>query len=115
MATIDKSQFWLAHINKARQSDLSLAAYARQHNLSDKSIYRWKRILIERGELTESDVSTQFVKLAPANLIQPNDADHSPLQVDSSVLRIVFTNGHRLEIPTTGLNLDQLLQKVSCL
>ena len=90
-----------------------MAAYARQHNLSDKSIYRWKRILIERGELSEDRLSTKFIKLDTTNLIQTDVVGQSSLQVDSSSLRIVFSNGHRLEISTVGLDLDQLLEKVS--
>jgi len=114
MSTINKSQFWLEHITQARQSKLSLAAYARQHKLSDKSIYWWKRELIKRGELVETETATQFIKLSATQVAQSDRHNQSPSSFDSCI-RIRFSNGHCLEIPVNGCDFNQLLQKVSLL
>lgn len=41
-ATLTEAQrFWFAHVDHCLSSGLSMAAYARQHQLADKSLYHW--------------------------------------------------------------------------
>ena len=37
----DTQRFWFAHVEQCLASGLSIAAYARQHQLADKSLYHW--------------------------------------------------------------------------
>jgi transposase len=40
-----KVEFWSAHVAAVKQEAISTSAYARQHGLSVKSLYRWQRVL----------------------------------------------------------------------
>jgi hypothetical protein len=37
----ETQRFWFAHVERCHESGLSIAAYARQHLLADKSLYHW--------------------------------------------------------------------------
>jgi len=37
----ETQRFWFAHVQHCLESGLSIAAYARQHQLADKSLYHW--------------------------------------------------------------------------
>ena len=36
----ETQRFWFAHVERCHESGLSIAAYARQHLLADKSLYK---------------------------------------------------------------------------
>jgi len=110
MTSEDKSQFWLDHIKQALQSDLSLAEYARQHQLSDKSVYRWKKVLTKAGKLSEDGNTSSFVKVTKLTQAQP--AEFKPFPTMPS-LRVIFNNGHHIELPLNAFDIDQLFQKLS--
>jgi transposase-like protein len=37
----ETQKFWFDHVQRSHDSGLSMAAYARQHQLADKSLYHW--------------------------------------------------------------------------
>ena len=37
----EAQRFWFAHVEHCLESGLSIAVYARQHQLADKSLYHW--------------------------------------------------------------------------
>ena len=44
----ETQRFWFAHVEHCLESGLSIAAYARQHQLADKSLYHWVKRKHER-------------------------------------------------------------------
>lgn len=89
-ASMSKQDFWLNHIKQARKQKLTLAKYAKQHKLSDKSIYRWKKVLTQRGLLSVENTGTPFVQVVTATEETPQ-----------SSVEIAFANGHRLSLQST--------------
>ena len=83
-----KESFWLNHIQQAKNQELSLAAYAKQNNLSDKSIYRWKNVLTQRGLLAVDKPNALFAKIRQT---PETTASRSPVE-------ILLANGHRIHL-----------------
>jgi hypothetical protein len=50
----DQQRHWLAHIEAAQQSSLSLAAYARTQGLAPQSLYQWRNLFKQKGILPGS-------------------------------------------------------------
>jgi len=115
MASPDKSQFWLDHINQALQSNLSLAEYARLHKLSDKSIYRWKKVLTQRGLPVEDTPSVAFVKVKHESLTKPKESPEFIQAHNKATFNIIFNNGHRISLPTKLFDIDVLIHKLGSL
>jgi len=87
-----KQEFWFNHIQQAKDQKLSLAAYAKQHNLSDKSIYRWKNVLTQRGLLANDKPNASFAKVR-----QVKEKTASVLPVE-----ILLANGHRINLSSSS-------------
>ena len=94
MGTLSNSKqtFWLGHIEQAKAQKLSLAAYAKQHNLSDKSLYRWKTVLTQRGLLVQDKAKVSFAKVK-----QVTSKAMPEMAVDISL-----ANGHRLQLASAN-------------
>jgi transposase-like protein len=45
----DQQRQWLAHIEAAQQSHLSLADYARTQGLPPQSLYQWRNVFKQKG------------------------------------------------------------------
>jgi hypothetical protein len=64
----EKQRFWFTHAKRCLESGLSIAAYARQQQLSDKSLYQWVKRFRERQRGVEpirsESVTFQRVQLA---------------------------------------------------
>ena len=57
----EAQRFWFAHVEQCLASGLSIAAYARQHQLADKSLYHWikrKRVWPNRAVQTGTGTVT---------------------------------------------------------
>jgi len=50
----DQQRHWLAHIEAAQQSSLSLAAYARNQGLAPQTLYQWRHLFRQQGRLPAS-------------------------------------------------------------
>lgn len=83
-----KQEFWLNHIRQAQEQKLTLAAYAKQHNLSDKNIYRWKTVLTQRGLLLSEKPKTSFARVK-----QVTEKTDTSLPIE-----ILLANGHRVQV-----------------
>ena len=70
--------FWLNHVQRWQQSDLSKAAYCKQHNLSAGNFYNWSRPAMMQS-LSPSDDK------APSNEHSPTPIAFLPLKVEPSV------------------------------
>jgi len=46
----NKQAFWAHHIAESKKSALTQVGYCKEHNLSGKSFYYWKRKLLAAGE-----------------------------------------------------------------
>jgi transposase-like protein len=51
----DKQQYWLEHIEAAKSSGLSIAQYAKQHDIKAQKLYQWRSVIKNRS----STISTQ--------------------------------------------------------
>lgn len=49
-----QQRHWLAHIEAAQQSSLSLAAYARNQGLAPQTLYQWRHLFRQQGRLPAS-------------------------------------------------------------
>ena len=67
-----KMQNWLDHVNQASAQELSMSAYAKQHNLSIKAFYHARSTLIQKGIIPPKE-SAQLVPLSaiPSATITP--------------------------------------------
>ena len=98
-----KESFWLNHIQQAKIQKLSLAAYARQNNLSDKSMYYWKNVLTQRGLLSVDKPNASFAKIRQT---PETTASRSPVE-------ILLANGHRINL--SSANQTTLIALISLL
>jgi transposase-like protein len=68
---------WLAHIEAAQQSQLSLADYARTQGLAPQSLYQWRNVFKQKGiEPGSSRKVSAFaqVQVAATTVTEPTEA-----------------------------------------
>ncbi|MCG6201218.1 IS66 family insertion sequence element accessory protein TnpA [Psychromonas antarctica] len=94
-------QGWLDHINQASEQNLSMSAYAKQHNLALKSFYNARSALIKKGVLPAIINNT----LMPIT-IPPLGAEQL-----SSSCRVTLCNGVIVEL--ADIDLVSLFKSVS--
>ena len=84
--------FWLEHAHAAGQAEQTVDAYAREHGLSVKALYRW------RGELRREQESktSAGVEASRGDFVRVEIPDSQPLP--PSTLRITFPNGCSAEL-----------------
>ena len=70
MRTYYKAAQWKEWILECRDSGMEIKTWCNQHNLSDNLFFRWRKRLIERGEL-ECDPDT--------GILQENSSDNNTL------------------------------------
>ena len=70
MRTYYKAAQWKEGILEGRDSGMEIKTWCNQHNLSDNLFFRWRKRLIERGEL-ECDPDT--------GILQENSSDNNTL------------------------------------
>jgi hypothetical protein len=100
MAKHKPEQFWTAHVSAAQASDMSKAAYCRQHGLDYKSLLRWINRLRRRCEPTQS--------LVPVEIRDAASADRAPM-----ALRIGANVSLSMPASTDAVWLGTLLRTVS--
>ena len=98
---------WLEHLRRCEQSGLGLKAYAQREGLNHRRLYRFKRILTDKGVYREGEaVSARFVR---ARIDFQSEA--------VSRCRVRFRNGCVLELggELNGVVLRELLHTVGTL
>ncbi|MDH5731799.1 MAG: hypothetical protein OEZ58_22685 [Gammaproteobacteria bacterium] len=83
----EKQRYWLDHLKQIDASDLSSAAYAREHQLDPHALYRWRSFLTKQGLL---EAKTSVDSFAQVNVVQETQSG-----IDSK-FTIVFPNGCKL-------------------
>ncbi len=58
--------FLLDHITQCREQNLSLAQYAKEHELKVNKLYYWKKRLKELGQLSSEPTSMCFTRVQPS-------------------------------------------------
>jgi predicted HAD superfamily hydrolase len=101
----DKQRFWYEHLERARRTDNSLAAYAKEQNLDVKTLYHYQSVLRQKG-VVQSEA--KFTRLTQTSIIE----QHNPL---SDQICIQLRNGHRIVMPVNAIDLNTLLQTVNAL
>ena len=97
---------WLEHLQSWERSGSTLKAYAERHSLDHRRLYRFKRLLTDKGVYGEgAAVSPRFIR-----------ARIAPEHKSITVCRVRLGNGCVVEIdePSAAL-LEQLLRTVSAL
>jgi len=94
-------QGWLDHINQASEQNLSMSAYAKQHNLALKSFYNARSAFIKKGVLPAITDNT----LMPITVIP------SSVEQLCSSCRVTLCNGVVVEF--ADIELDSLFKSVS--
>ncbi|MCX2833100.1 IS66 family insertion sequence element accessory protein TnpA [Microbulbifer thermotolerans] len=91
-AITKKQKYWLEHFQTAKASGISLAAYAREHQLDAKHFHNWVHLLRKRGLIPQAEStkpSGRFVRVKPVGTaVAPTPAE------------IVLPNGISLRVPT---------------
>lgn len=95
-----KQQYWLDHINSAQDQNLSLSDYAREHNISLTSLYKWRWYLSNKSYLNKPNTSA-FVKIVPSRMVESKSAP----------VIAVLPNGVKLEFPTLTVDMLAMLQQ----
>ena len=98
---------WLEHLRNCERSGLALKAYAQREGLNHRRLYRFKRILTDKGVYREGEArSARFVRAR----IQ---VEHESV----SVCRVRFRNGCVVELggELSGVALGEVLHAVGTL
>jgi len=82
-----KQQFWKEHIEHAQTENISLSAYAKQHDLSLTSLYAFKRTLLKKGALHPAEHAFTKLSVSPSSNV-----------VNDPQILARFPNGVVLEI-----------------
>ena len=62
----EKQQYWLEHIKAAKSSGLSIAQYAKQHDIKAQNLYQWRNKFSNRSSTASSqDSFTRVVTTTP--------------------------------------------------
>ncbi len=86
----DKQTFWLAHLERCAQRDISLAHYAREEGLNIQSLYSWKQFFAKKQKNSDAVLSRPSTSISPfikARVVSP-----------TAFSRILFPNGVSIEI-----------------
>lgn len=98
---------WLEHLQSWEQSGSTLKTYATRHNLDHRRLYRFKRILTDKGVYREGEaVARRFVRARV-------EVEDEPV----TMCRVRFRNGCVVELsgkPSAGA-LREILHTVSTL
>ena len=93
----EKQRYWKEHLEAVEMFDGDIVAYARQHGLDAKSLYRYKTYLRQREE--KQRAPSGFVKVkAPSKLV-------------SESLTVILANGVQLNVESW--NAPGLLEHLS--
>ena len=101
----EKQRYWHEHLERARRSDDSLAAYAKEQNLDVKTLYHYQSVLRQKGVVQNE---AKFTRLTQTSIIE----QHNPL---GDQICIQLRNGHRIAVPVNAIDLNTLLQAVNAL
>lgn len=107
-ALSDNHKQWLAHLESARQQNLSLADYAKKEKLNIKRLYSWKSQLNQRGLLPTSQQSSAFVKAR----IEASPQTNTPYLQNVEVL---LSNGIKVNVPLSSGSISALIKELSSL
>ncbi|MBL1261339.1 MAG: hypothetical protein COB33_012505 [Thiotrichaceae bacterium] len=58
-----RQRYWFTHLQACEASGKSIAAYAKEHGLKDKSMYASKKALISKGVLSSTRARFQRVQV----------------------------------------------------
>ena len=101
----EKQRYWYEHLERARRTDNSLAAYAKEQNLDVKTLYHYQSVLRQKG-VVQSEV--KFTRLTQTSIVE----QQNPF---SDQICIQLRNGHRIVMPVNAIDLNTLLQTVNAL
>jgi len=84
-----KEQFWRRVVQQWRNSGLSVRQFCQLRDLSEASLYAWRRILQER------DAEVRRAPFIPVRIVPDADTDHDGL---STGLELLLGGGRRLRV-----------------
>ena len=64
------AEFWMAHVEAARQEAIPASEYARRHGLAVKSLYYWRRKLQKSGKIDAPLSAGKLYAIHEARTIQ---------------------------------------------
>jgi hypothetical protein len=89
-AITEKQKHWYDHLQRCADQGISLADYARQHNLDVNRLYRWKSVFAQKSRSTAPNITSPTQTQAPFIRAVVRSA---------STIRVVFPNGLLIEFP----------------
>ncbi len=89
--TDERRAFWQFHLKEWQNTELSQAAYCRQHNLRTNQFTYWKK------KLFQNDLPVEFVQLSET-ILHPADNDYLN-ETTASCLRLSVSSRFTIEIP----------------
>lgn len=101
----EKQRYWHEHLERARRTDNSLAAYAKEQNLDVKTLYHYQSVLRQKG-VAQSEA--KFTRLTQTSIIEQQNYINDQICVQ-------LRNGHRIVVPINAIDLKTLLQTVDAL
>jgi hypothetical protein len=101
----EKQRYWYEHLERARRTDNSLAAYAKEQNLDVKTLYHYQSVLRRKG-VVQSEV--KFTRLTQTSVIKQQNPPNDQICIQ-------LRNGHRIVMPINAIDLNTLLQTVNAL
>jgi hypothetical protein len=93
--------YWQAHIEAAKREGMSTIAYAKQHGLGVKSLYRWQRKLATTSAaVTDRTPPGKFVALCVAKTVKSSAFAEATVATVASGCTLQLGPGLRLEMAT---------------
>jgi hypothetical protein len=89
-ALTEKQKHWYDHLQRCADQSISLADYARQHDLDVNRLYRWKSVFARKTCNAALNVKSTTQTQAPFIRAVVRSA---------STIRVVFPNGLLIEFP----------------
>lgn len=81
-ASISKKQFWLNHVEAANNSGLSIAQYAKRHEIKAQQLYHWRSVIKNSSNTVSTDV--KFTRVVTTSM--PSTSSRVTLKLSNATL-----------------------------
>lgn len=78
-------EHWLQHVLACDRSGYSVKVYTQAHGLNEKTFYKWRQVLSQRGKLTELVTAPMFRRLDVVPASASQDEEIFPVPEDVTI------------------------------
>jgi transposase-like protein len=92
-------RYWRDHVERRRQSGLTVRVYCQRHNLKEPAFYHWQRTIAERDRAVQPatpDTQSPSAAFVPVTIVER--APIAPAQSAESPIEICLRHGRRVRV-----------------